>query len=61
VTPTCRSDSIKSELSGANRYAMSRRAALTRYRDDGSNAGGDRAAAVVTLGTAKLNVIDPQA
>jgi transposase len=81
--------STKSELSGAIRYAMSRWAALTRYRDDGrieidnnaaerslravalgrknylfagSNAGGERAAAIYTLiGTAKLHGIDPQA
>ena len=81
--------STKSELSGAIRYAMSRWAALSRYRDDGrieidnnaaerslravalgrknylfagSNAGGERAAALYTLiGTAKLNGIDPQA
>jgi transposase len=81
--------SAKSDLSGAIRYAMSRWAALSRYRDDGrieidnnaaerslrtvalgrknylfagSNAGGERAAAIYTLiGTAKLNGIDPQA
>lgn len=81
--------STKSELSGAIRYALSRWAALTRYRDDGrieidnnaaerslravalgrknylfagSNAGGERAAAIYTLlGTAKLNGIEPQA
>ena len=73
--------SKKSELAGAIKYALSRWAALTRYRDDGrleidnnaaeralrtcalgrknwlfagSDAGGERAAAIYTLlGTAK--------
>ena len=81
--------SKKSELAGAIKYALSRWAALTRYRDDGrleidnnaaeralracalgrknwlfagSDAGGERAAAIYTLlGTAKLNGIDPEA
>ena len=72
----------------AIRYALSRWAALTRYRDDGrleidnnaaeralravalgrknylfagSDAGGERAAAIYTLiGTAKLNGLDPR-
>jgi uncharacterized Ntn-hydrolase superfamily protein len=79
----------KSELAGAIRYALSRWAALTRYRDDGrleidnniaeralravalgrknylfagSDAGGERAAAIYSLvGTAKLNGLDPEA
>jgi transposase len=81
--------SKKSELAGAIKYALSRWAALTRYRDDGrleidnnaaerslracalgrknwlfagSDAGGERAAAIYTLlGTAKLNGLDPEA
>lgn len=81
--------SRKSELAGAIRYALSRWAALTRYRDDGaieidnnaaeralravalgrknylfagSDAGGERAAAIYSLvGSAKLNGLDPQA
>jgi transposase len=81
--------SKKSELAGAIRYALSRWAALTRYRDDGaieidnnaaeralravalgrknylfagSDAGGERAAAIYSLvGSAKLNGLDPQA
>ena len=81
--------SRKSELAVAIRYALSRWAALTRYRDDGtieidnntaeralravalgrknylfagSDAGGERAAAIYTLiGTAKLHGLDPQA
>jgi len=86
---TLRQISKKSELSGAIRYALSRWAALTRYRDDGaieidnnaaeralravalgrknylfagSDAGGERAAAIYSLvGSAKLNGLDPQA
>jgi transposase len=81
--------SAKSALASAIRYALTRWAALTRYRDDGhieidnnaaeralravalgrknylfagSDAGGERAAAIYSLiGTAKLNGLDPEA
>ncbi len=81
--------STKSALAIAIRYALTRWAALTRYRDDGhieidnnaaeralravalgrknylfagSDAGGERAAAIYSLiGTAKLNGVDPEA
>lgn len=81
--------SKKAELAVAIRYALSRWAALTRYRDDGrieidnnaaerslravalgrknflfagSDAGGERAAAIYSLiGSAKLNGLDPEA
>ena len=86
---TLRQISQKSVLAEAIRYALTRWAALTRYRDDGrleidnnaaerslrpvslgrknylfagSDAGGERAAALYTLiGTAKLNGPDPEA
>jgi transposase len=81
--------SAKSALAIAIRYALTRWAALVRYRDDGhiemdnnaaeralravalgrknylfagSDAGGERAAAIYSLiGTAKLNGLDPEA
>jgi transposase len=81
--------STKSALAIAIRYALTRWAALVRYRDDGhididnnaaerslravalgrknylfagSDAGGERAAAIYSLiGTAKLNGLDPEA
>ena len=81
--------SAKSALAVAIRYALTRWAALVRYRDDGhieidnnaaeralravalgrknylfagSDAGGERAAAIYSLiGTAKLNGLDPEA
>jgi transposase len=81
--------SAKSALAIAIRYALTRWAALIRYRDDGhievdnnaaerslravalgrknylfagSDAGGERAAAIYSLiGTAKLNGLDPEA
>lgn len=81
--------STKSALAMAIRYALTRWAALVRYRDDGhieidnnaaerslravalgrknylfagSDAGGERAAAIYSLiGTAKLNGLDPEA
>jgi transposase len=81
--------SAKSALAIAIRYALTRWAALLRYRDDGrieidnnaaerslravalgrknylfagSDAGGERAAAIYSLiGTAKLNGLDPEA
>jgi transposase len=81
--------STKSALAIAMRYALTRWAALVRYRDDGrieidnnaaeralravalgrknylfagSDAGGERAAAIYSLiGTAKLNGLDPEA
>lgn len=80
--------SAKSALAIAIRYALTRWAALSRYRDDGhleidnnaaeralravalgrknylfagSDAGGERAAAIYSLiGTAKLNGLDPE-
>jgi hypothetical protein len=89
LTQTLTKISQKSALANAIRYALSRWAALTRYRDDGrleidnnsaeralrtvalgrknylfagSDAGGERAAAMYSLlGTAQLNGIDPEA